>query len=97
MDLFNFLTPRGPASPCGDLHPEGNTVDIAAQVIYLQGRTTLLFISFLATCIGFAGVLIILIWSFFGRPPKENGLWFRQRHGLKGWSSITGIMILTLL
>ncbi|KIY03456.1 uncharacterized protein Z520_00147 [Fonsecaea multimorphosa CBS 102226] len=97
MDLVSILRTRGPASPCDEIHPEGNTVDVAAQVIHLEGRPTLLFISFLAACIGFVSVLLIFISSFIGRPPKENGLWFRKNHGLKGWSSLSGIMILTLL
>ena len=97
MDLFNILLPRDPASPCNDLHPDGNTVDVAAQKIYLQGRPALLFVSFLASCVGFVCVLLILIWSFIGRPPKDCGLEFRLNHGLKGWKSLTGIMILTLM
>jgi len=97
MDPFINLLPRNPASPCYDLHPEGNTVDVATQMIHLQGRTTLLFISFLASCVGFVYVLLILVWSFVGRPSKEDGLFFREMHGLKGKSSLTGIMIFTLM
>ncbi|EXJ67480.1 uncharacterized protein A1O5_09493 [Cladophialophora psammophila CBS 110553] len=44
MDLFSNLRPRGSASPCNEIHPEGNTVDVAAQAIHLQGRPTLLFV-----------------------------------------------------